>query len=248
MADGKVGIFQGRTPTGRTSSYSAVGELFLTKMLKNPNYRTTITLPQNMGVVSGFCDGPFAFQGKAEWKPMADVSQAEDAAAALYAVGAGFAGQATGQAHAQLSFKQVRATEMRYSGTPSPVFQIKLILPSYDANARRSPIDDVRLLMACVFPRYTDTEAAGAQLEAPLGYTVTYAGNQQNDAPVNTVTIRRGKFFRADGMLIQSVSSSFSQEVMEDGYPLYVEANIEFIPWRTPEYDTAMNWFGNFSN
>ena len=35
-----------------------------------------------MGVVSGFCEGPFAFQGKADWKPIVDLGQAEDTAAA----------------------------------------------------------------------------------------------------------------------------------------------------------------------
>jgi hypothetical protein len=42
---------------------------------------------------------------------------------------------------------------------------------------------------------------------------------------------------------MKSVSCSVSQEMMDDGYPLYVEANIEFMPWRMPTYDDVMSYF-----
>lgn len=251
MAEGSISLYKGRTPTGKGSS--AIGDLFLTKMLKNPNYKTTITLPNSMGVVTGFCEGPFSFHGKADWKPIVDLGGAEDTAASIYAGAAAIGGlmnkDLSPDQLAQLSFKQIRGSEMRYAGSGCPVFQLKLILPSYDASAKQSPIDSVRLLMACVYPRYVDTAYAGAQQQAPLGYGIRGADNQRNDAPSGgTVTITRGRFFKAPNMLIQSVSSSFSQECMEDGYPLYIEANIEFIPWRTPDYETAMSWFGIFNN
>ena len=249
MAEGKIERYvptQGRRPTGRNSS--VVGDLFLTKMLNNPNYRTIITLPNSMGVVTGFCEGPFAFQGKADWKPIADIGGLEDQAAAIYAGKQALASLAnkgmSSEQLAQLSFKQIRGSEMRYAGSGCPVFQMKLILPSYDASANQSPLDSVRLLMQCVYPKYVDTSWAGAQQQAPLGYGIQAADNQRNDTPSGgTVSVQRGKFFEAHNMLINSVSSTFSQECMEDGYPLYVECNIEFIPWRTPDYETAMSWF-----
>lgn len=252
ISEGITGVFSniGRKPL---ASKSTIGELFMTKMLSNPNYATRIVLPGNMGVVKGFCEGPFAFQGKADWKPIVDLSAAEDAAASAYAASAAIASvtnkNISSDQLAQLSFKQIRGSEMRYAGSACPVFQLKLILPSYDSRAKQSPVDSVKLLMACVFPKYVDTSLAGAQQQAPLGYGIQGADNQRNDRPSGgTVTITRGKFFKATDMLIQSVSSTFSQECMEDGYPLYVEANIEFIPWRTPDYETAMSWFGLFNN
>lgn len=234
-----------------TSGKSLIGDLFLTKMLKNPNYRTLITLPGELGYVTGFCEGPFAFQGAADWKPIADIGGAEDTVAAAYAGGLAIASLANKNMNnddlAQLSFKQIRGSEMRYAGSGCPIFQIKLILPSYDASAKQSPLDSVKLLMACVYPDYVDTKFAGAQQQAPLGYGIKGGDNQRNDTPSGgTVTVSRGRFFKAPHMLVKSVSSSFSQECMEDGYPLYVEANIEFMPWRTPDYKTAMNWFGSF--
>lgn len=248
MANGSISAYKGsRTPTGKGSSSSIVGQLFLSKMLSNPNYKTTITLPGNMGVVSGFCEGPFAFNGSADWKPIADLGQVEDQFAAAYAVFSAFNRQAGNETSTgQLSFKQIRGTEMRYGGSGCPTFQVKLILPSYNANAKQSPLDSVKLLMACVYPRYAGTSLAGDQLEAPLGYDIKFNSNQQNDAPINTVTVERGRFFKAHNMLVKQVSTTFSQECMEDGYPLYIEANIEFQPWRTPDYKTAMSWFGNF--
>ena len=245
--EGEISKFalKGRTPTG---SSSLVGQLFLSKMLNNPNYATTISLPGTMGIVTGFCEGPFAFQGSADWKPIVDLGSIEDSFAAAYAGGAALASlmnrELTNDQLAQLSFKQIRGSEMRYAGSSCPIFQMKLILPSYDASARQTPMDSVRLLMACVFPSYVDTAFAGAQQQAPLGYGIQGAADQRNDVPSGgTVTVTRGKFFKAPNMLIKSVSSTFSQECMEDGYPLYIEANIEFMPWRTPDYKTAMNWF-----
>lgn len=247
MAEGIIEKFIPKGRRGLGGNSSVVGELFLTKMLSNPNYKTVITLPNSMGVVTGFCEGPFAFQGKADWKPIADIGGLEDQAAAIYAGKQVLAGLANKEMSddqlAQLSFKQIRGSEMRYAGSGCPVFQMKLILPSYDANANQSPLDSVRLLMKCVYPSYVDTSWAGAQQQAPLGYGIRPADNQRNDAPTGTVSVQRGKFFEAHNMLVNSVSSTFSQECMEDGYPLYVECNIEFIPWRTPDYETAMNWF-----
>lgn len=236
---------KGRTPMGSSRASSLIGELFMTKMLSNPNYATSITLPNSKGIVTGFCEGPFAFQGKSDWKPIVDISSAEDAAAAFVSAGKALAstqGNLTNEQLAQLSFKQIRGTEMRYAGSGNPVFQMKLILPSYDANAKQSPLDSVRMLMACVYPEYVDT-AVGKQQRAPLGYGIKGAEDQAQDVPLGTVIIKRGKFFYAPQMLIQSVSTTFSQEVMTDGFPLYVEANIEFIHWRTPDYATVMSWF-----
>lgn len=238
-----------RRPSG--SSKSRIGELFMTKMLQNPNYSTRIVLPGSMGVVTGFCEGPFAFQGAADWKPIANIGDIEESLASAYAGGLTLASLAnkdlSNEDLAQLSFKQIRGSEMRYAGSGCPIFQLKLILPSYDANAKQSPVDSIKLLMMCVYPRYVDTKHAGAQQQAPLGYGIRGADNQRNDAPSGgCVTVARGKFFYAPNMLVKSVSSSFSQECMEDGYPLYIEANIEFMPWRTPDYETAMSWFGLF--
>ena len=235
---------KGRRSTARTRVDSIVGNLFLTKMLKNPNYKTTITLPGGNGIVTGFCEGPFAFQGKADWKPIVDLGSLENDANSLFAIlsaGKGLMGDEN--ISAQMSFKQVRGTELRWAGSGIPIFQMKLILPSYDSAAKQSPMDSVRLLMGCVYPSYSDTEHAGAQLTAPLGYGFSFRMNQHNDAVNGTVTVSRGKFFKAPGMLIHSVSSSFSQECMEDGYPLYTEVNIEFGPWRMPSYEQVMKWF-----
>lgn len=249
---GAIGTFKSnnRTPT---QSYNGVtGDLFLTRMMNNPNYKTSIFLPNNLGVVTGYCEGPFAFQGKADWKPIANVGQYEEAVAALdagrKALGTAMGADMSQDDLTQLSFKQIRGSEMRYAGSGCPVFQIKLILPSYDAAARQSPMDSLKLLMMCVYPEYRQNSTIGRQQAAPLGYGIRGASDQANDAPSGgTVLVKRGRFFRAPNMLIQSVSSSFSQECMTDGYPLYIEANIEFIPWRTPDYATAMSWFGNFS-
>lgn len=250
-SEGTIGRFTGNN-SNKNSSYgqSSIGELFLTKMLSNPNYKTVITLPNSMGRVTGFCEGPFSFSGTADWKPIIDLGQAEDQVAAVTSVAAAFGGQMNPGTEkvGQFSFKQIRGTEMRYSGSGTPTFQIKLILPSYDSNAKQKPIDSVKLLMACVFPQYKTLGAVGDQLQAPLGYGIIFNENQRSDAPYNTVSLRRGRFFYARDLLIRQVSSEFSQECMEDGYPLYTAVNIELIPWRMLDYKEAMSWFGQFNN
>lgn len=242
MAQGSISKYTGSSSRSSSSS-NPIGELFLTKMLSNPNYETKIILPGNKGVVKGFCEGPFSFSASADWKPIADVSQIEDQFAAGYAILSAFGAQANGNQNTvpQLSFKQVRGTELRYGGSNLPVFQIKLILPSYDPNANQSPTEATKLLMSCVLPTYEGT-AVGDQLAAPLGYSVTFNTNQRQDSAVGTCTVKRGKFFEASGVLIKQVSVSFSQECMTDGKPLYVEANLEFQPWRMMEYTELMNW------
>lgn len=242
MAEGTISKYVATSSNSSISNSNPIGELFLTKMLSNPNYATKIILPGQRGVVQGFCEGPFSFSASTNWKAIADVSQIEDQFAAGYAIlsaGTGLTGDQN--TRPQMSFKQVRGTELRYGGTNMPTFQIKLILPSYDPNAKQSATDSVRLLMQCVMPSYEGT-VIGPQLAAPLGYAVSFSSDQQNDVAVGTCEIVRGKFFRATGMLIKQVSVSFSQECMTDGKPLYVEANIEFHSWRMSNYEEAMSW------
>ncbi len=241
MAKGIISKYTSGTSSSGVGS-SMAGQLFLTKMLKNPNYKTTITLPGSMGQVVGFCEGPFSFSGTADWKPIVDLGQLEDQLSSAYAITSTLSNQATGNKAAQLSFKQVRGTEMRYSGSGTPTFQFKLILPSYDPNASLKPIQAVRLLLRCVFPEYTQTGSGLQMLQAPLGYGITSGTTAGQDTPFGTVTITRGKFFKAPNMLVKSVSTEFSQECMEDGKPLYVNANIEVIPWRCTHYSEAMSW------
>lgn len=240
MATGSIGKYV--NTDGNSSGRSIVGQLFLTKMLKNPHYRTTVTLPGTMGQVVGFCEGPFSFSGSADWKSLIDLGQIEDQVSAAYALTSTITNQATGNENSQLSFKQVRGTELRYSGSGTPTFQFKLILPSYDPNASLSPLQAVRLLYRCVFPEYTTTESGLQVLKAPLGYGITSGTTARQDVPFGTVTITRGKFFKAPNMLIRQVSTEFSQECMEDGKPLYINANIEAIPWRCTHYEEAMSW------
>lgn len=242
MAEGIIKRFTAnRTPTNTSKTGSVIGKLFLTKMLSNPNYKTTITLPNNMGVVTGFCDGPFGFQGKADWKPLLDLDSTVEAGNQIIAAAQATASTADVDSAMlqQVNFKSVRATESRWAGSDSPVFNLKLILPSYDSSARRAPMDSVGLLMACVYPTYKSE----VMMNAPLGYGIQAGATSKEDVPINTVWVKRGKFFSAPHQVIRSVSCSFSQEVMEDGYPLYVEANIEFVPWRMPDYKTVMSYF-----
>ena len=242
MAEGTIKKFTAtRKPTNTAKTSSVIGKLFLTKMLSNPNYKTTITLPNNMGVVTGFCDGPFGFQGKADWKPLLDLDsyteQFNQIAAALQATAS--SADVDPALLNQINFKSVRATESRWSGSDSPVFNLKFIMPSYDSSARRAPMDSMALLMACVYPSFKSE----VSMQAPLGYGIQAGKTSVEDRPINTVWVKRGKFFSAPNQVMRSVSCSFSQEVMEDGYPLYIEANIEFVPWRMPDYKTVMSYF-----
>jgi hypothetical protein len=227
----------GRKPTGSGGNQAY---LFLDQMMQNPKYRTVIHLPSSVGGVStivGISEGPFGFQGKSDWKALADqgngaLATADQSLALLKA-----AGNASGLTEAdkgQLNIKSVWLTESRWNGSDSPVFNFKLILPSYNSSAGTSPMDYVKLLMKCVYP----TQKTVGLLTAPLGYDIS-----DGDTPINTITVTRGNFFRAPNQVMKSVSCSVSQEMMDDGYPLYVEANIEFMPWRMPTYDDVMSYF-----
>ena len=231
-----------RIPSG--SGFSQVGKLFLQRMLSNPNYKTTINIP-GKGTVIGFCEGPFAFQGKADWKELVDLGAVSDqfnsAAAGFQALKSIQGGSVSDADLAQMNFKSVRASELRWNGSECPVFSLKLILPSYNSNATQSPIDSVKMLCSCVFPEYKD---GGNFLVAPLGYGIRGGSSQQYDRPSGgTISVRRGRYFYAPNQVMRSVSATFSQEVMEDGYPLYVEANLEFMPWRTPDWKEISSWF-----
>jgi hypothetical protein len=249
VSSGKISTYSSKASSALSSTQSVIGQLFLSKLKSNPNYTTTFTLPGSMGIVTGFCEGGIAFQGTADWKPICDLGSIEDTAAAVQAAWAAFASQSNpDKSYSQTSFKQVRGTEMRYSGSNCPAFQLKLILPSYDSSAKQTPMEAVRLLMRSVYPEYGDVNMLGTQLQAPLGYGIRFSGqNQQADTPFNTVAVRKGKYFYMPHALIKSVSSTFSGEVMTDGMPLYTEVNIEFIPWRTPSYSEAMKWFYPFT-
>lgn len=245
MAEGKISRFI-ETKTSSTTSYSKIGDLFITKMLSNPNYKTEIRFMSDQSVVTGFSEGPFALQAKANYKPVADFSSAEQALSDVKAGvqmvwGAGNA--ATGatvspETLQQANFKCLRATELRWAGSDSPVFNLKLIIPSYDRGALRKPKDQVKRLLRCIYPTYENEWS----MLAPENYKITPGATAMQDIPVNTCTITRGKYFRAAHQLITSVSVTMSQEIMEDGQPLYFEANIDFVPWRTPDANDIIKY------
>jgi hypothetical protein len=235
----KISKFAGSTSIGKKASGKAnstsASYLLIEQMKLNPMYKTVFTLPGKLPSVSGLAEGCFAFNGSADWKQLAEFGMDKMNQSLALAQGIGSAsGVLSDEQAQQFNAKSTWLTECRWNGSAIPVFNVKLVLPSYSATDAGSPMNAVRNLMRCVFP----TQKGALMLGAPLGYTIT-----NGDKPLNTITVSKGNFFLAPDQVIKSVSCVFSQEVMEDGNPLYVEANIEFMPWRMPTYDEVMSYF-----
>jgi hypothetical protein len=169
------------------------------------------------GVVSGFTSQGFSLTGSASWegKP---VGTSGDGAMNMITTGL----NSMGTSIAQGSMTTRAATVRRWVSSEPAAFQIEFILVAY-----RQGMDirkDVGKLFRCVYP--DGSGLLGFGMMAPMGYTPS-AGSAQN-----TATLKVGKWFRADGLLVDDVSAEFSREVTQDGYPLYANVSVSLSPWR----------------
>lgn len=212
--------------------------LFLDDLFNNSLYKGVITLPVNAGAnsgetVRGFVTGDFAFQAKANYKDLVsiDLSNATQATAILQTVFPGVAGQG------QIAIKSTRATENYWAGSESPEFNFKLVLPNYRSNIK--PLNEVKKLMKCIYP----VREGEMVLRAPNRYYIDAGQTEKDDKPIGAVHVRLGKFFDASDQIITSVSPAFSEAKSVDGTPLYVSIDIQFRPWRLPDYNDIIKYF-----
>lgn len=124
-----------------------------------------------------------------------------------------------------------------WKGPSKPNFAIDLVLLNYrkDSDVR----NDLLTLYSSVLPGGS-TLKAGTILAAPLGYKAS--GSK------GTVTVEIGTWFRATDLVVETVTSTFSKEVVKDASgkystPLYATANISFRPRKAITFEEFKKYF-----
>lgn len=140
--------------------------------------------------------------------------------------------------------EQYRALWM---GPKVPDFAIEVVIINYKNNDVRQ---EVLSLYSSVLPGGKKI-GFGSILKIPLNYNPRSNGK-------GTVTVQIGKWFRAPQLIVESVSSSFSKEVVAtvdsngkpDGgsVPLYAKATINFQPMQAITYEQFRGYFLNNSD
>jgi hypothetical protein len=106
----------------------------------------------------------------------------------------------------------------------------------YQASASDlSIIEKVKRLKSAVYPSRN-----GAFFKAPLGYR--FAGQSSRTAQ-GTIALQIGTWFRAFGLVMASVNTTFSKEVNSQGQPIEVKVNCTFQPYKAITYDEFESWF-----
>ncbi|MCP4526696.1 MAG: hypothetical protein GY833_12400 [Aestuariibacter sp.] len=206
--------------------------------------KVSIVIPQTAlpagqtGTITGFTIENFSIQGSASWegKAIGENSMLDGVANTL-----GMAGNSVGLTNVgQVSTTSRASTVRRWTSSEPAQFPINFVLVAYkdDIDVRR----DVSKLLRCVYPLGNAGEGfgVGVGMRAPMGY-IAKAG--EDDTAENTATLKIGRWFRADGLLIEDVVAEFSKEVTPQGNPLYANVTATFIPYRMLYADDVTNLF-----
>jgi len=179
---------------------------------------TTILKDGESGLISGFTTQGFSLTGSASWEGKAIGNGLDNAmntaTSVLNSLGANLE---------QGSTTSRPSTNRRWVSSEPAAFTADFMIVAY-----RQGIDvrkDVGKLFRCVYP--SGDMIAGIGMRAPMGY------QPSTFSAKNTATLKIGKWFKADGLLVDDVTAEFSREVTQDGFPLYASVTVLLSPWRT---------------
>ncbi len=185
-------------------------------------------LPEGeLGTITGFTIENFSIQGSASWEGKAIGENARLDSGIN--TGVGFVNSVAGTNLGQVSTTSRASTVRNWTSSEPAQFPVNFMLVAY-----KDGIDvrkDVSKLLRCVYPLGNALEAFGfgGGMRSPMGYV---AKVKEGDHAENTATLRIGKWFQADGLLIDDVVAEFSKEVTEQGNPLYANVTATFSPYR----------------
>lgn len=78
---------------------------------------------------------------------------------------------------------------------------------------------------------------------APFGFGLVMDNGQLLPKANTTCSLKIGKWFRAMGLVIDSVNPTFSREVTPDGFPLYARCSVTLSPYRMITAQEMMDYF-----
>ena len=135
----------------------------------------------------------------------------------------------------------ITETIARWSGATKPSFAFNIMFVKL--NPRVNLLNDVTTLLKGCLP--ADSSGDGilkGTMEAPYGYQTGITGDNPTTgddgsyAALNdkkgTWTVQVGRWFRARGLVMNSATANFSQQVAPDGDPLFAEVQVTFETWR----------------
>lgn len=199
--------------------------------LQNNKYNSVgIILPEKYGgnwpskktCTGGFIKSSLVVSGSADYADKFSLGgEILDAAGKAQAI--------TGMGGSQVGTKTYEQTKAQFQGTNIPTFSIPIVLiatqPSHDVRK-----EGVRILYS-VFPTGDDI------VSAPF--------NWQGKDTTDTCGLYIGTWFKIPtGLLITSVDVTYSQEVIENGTPLYAEVTVAMRYWMQPKADELAKWHG----
>lgn len=136
----------------------------------------------------------------------------------------------------------VGETESVWGGSRTPVFELDisfLCLSTSPALANANDITTkVNNLMRGVYPNISGTGRLSKTFKAPLGYT-------RNDTNQGKATLLIGNWFRADKLIFDSVSFTYSKEINRLGKPIYANGRVTLKPYRGISYREFSRYFLN---
>lgn len=207
---------------------------------QNENFKVTFVLPK-CGTVQGFLRSEFTVAGATEYgDPFA--SQYLEKGNQLVAVGGqildkGFSAMGKDSKFSSYRLGNLEDTMASWTKSPKPQFSVSMIFVTI------KPEDNITASVTTLLKSVYPTRALkGFGLAAPMGYHAP--GGKQNPLKIEgTATVQIGKWFRAYGQLIKTVTPIFSKEVTKIGKPLYAAVDVSFEPWRLVTNEEVMEFF-----
>lgn len=127
-----------------------------------------------------------------------------------------------------INLRNISATVANWVSSEKPRFNISFMLIA--TRAAHDVRADYRRLLDTVYPIFTGI-GAGTTLNTPLNYESVLGSNGEIRVR-NTIAVSLGRWFRATGQVMKTVSATFSNEVTSSGYPLYAKVDCTFEPFR----------------
>jgi len=120
------------------------------------------------------------------------------------------------------------STVAHWQATPRPSYPIDFTVVSY------KPSIDVRTVYRDLMKAVLPVPESGWMVTPPAGYKVSRLETQGNAKyiPQGTLDLRIGNWFYQRGLIMTSLSGTFSREVVPNGSPLYLEVNLSLTPYR----------------
>ena len=126
--------------------------------------------------------------------------------------------------------------ETRKVWNNSMIPDIPIEFTLYQSNANDTSImEKMRRLKSAIYPT-----RSGAFFKAPLGYR--FVGQNSRNAQ-GTLTLQIGTWFRAFGLVMTSLNTTFSKEVNVNGHPIEIKVTCTFQPYKAITYDEYVSWF-----